>query len=158
MRTKLTRRTFAAAAGAAVAPAQGFAVFTAIEARFVDAITGRIIPRDQDPGAQEAGVVHYIDRQLAGPLKRFRALYTAGLREIQAQCPHFLELPPAEQDEFLHTIEQQPFFQALIDHTMQGFYGHPQHGGNRDQASWKMLRIDSHMGDGPHGGRTHEVA
>jgi hypothetical protein len=29
----------------------------------------------------------------------------------------------------------------VIDHTMQGFYGSPEHGGNRDEASWKMLGI-----------------
>jgi gluconate 2-dehydrogenase gamma chain len=26
-------------------------------------------------------------------------------------------------------------------HTMQGFYGDPRHGGNRDRASWKMVGL-----------------
>jgi gluconate 2-dehydrogenase gamma chain len=34
------------------------------------------------------------------------------------------------------------FFQLIRDHTMQGFYGSPRHGGNRDYLSYKMLGID----------------
>ena len=37
------------------------------------------------------------------------------------------------------------FFALVIDHTMQGFYGSPQYGGNRDEASWKMLAIEDVM-------------
>ncbi len=29
----------------------------------------------------------------------------------------------------------------VLAHTMQGFYGSPRHGGNRDYASWRMLRV-----------------
>jgi gluconate 2-dehydrogenase gamma chain len=44
------------------------AFFTLEEAQLVDAIVSRIFPGDaSDPGAHEAGVVTYIDRQLAGP-------------------------------------------------------------------------------------------
>src|ERR1700728_2261297 len=42
--------------------------FTAAEARVVQAACERIFPSDASgPGATEAGVVIYIDRQLAGP-------------------------------------------------------------------------------------------
>lgn len=41
-------------------------VFTALEARTVEALTARILPGDaDDPGAREAGVVFYIDNLLA---------------------------------------------------------------------------------------------
>jgi gluconate 2-dehydrogenase gamma chain len=33
----------------------------------------------------------------------------------------------------------------VVDHTMQGFYGSPAHGGNRDEASWKMLGVTGVM-------------
>jgi len=33
------------------------------------------------------------------------------------------------------------FFGILVEHTMQGFYGDPRHGGNREGASWKMLGV-----------------
>jgi gluconate 2-dehydrogenase gamma chain len=29
----------------------------------------------------------------------------------------------------------------VCDHCMQGYYGSPRHGGNRDFASWKMLGL-----------------
>jgi gluconate 2-dehydrogenase gamma chain len=34
------------------------------------------------------------------------------------------------------------FFRLLVDHTMQGFYGSPRHGGNRDYVSYRILVID----------------
>ena len=34
----------------------------------------------------------------------------------------------------------QKFFALVVRHTMQGYYGHPKYGGNRDGASWKMLK------------------
>jgi gluconate 2-dehydrogenase gamma chain len=30
----------------------------------------------------------------------------------------------------------------LADHTMQGFFGDPKHGGNRDRIGWKMIGIE----------------
>ena len=43
----------------------GFTVLTAAQAREIEAITARIIPTDDMPGAKEAGVVYFIDRALA---------------------------------------------------------------------------------------------
>jgi gluconate 2-dehydrogenase gamma chain len=31
------------------------------------------------------------------------------------------------------------FFRMIRDHTMQGFYGNPRHGGNKDFASYRMI-------------------
>ena len=33
------------------------------------------------------------------------------------------------------------FFATVIAHTMQGYYGDPRHGGNRDAVSWRMLGV-----------------
>ena len=53
--------------------------FTAEEARVVAAACERIFPSDATgPGATEAGVVIYIDRQLAGPYGRDKYRYTKG--------------------------------------------------------------------------------
>src|SRR5579872_4397148 len=53
--------------------------FTESEALIVAAAAARIFPADDSgPGAQEAGVVIYIDRQLAGPYGRDRYRYTSG--------------------------------------------------------------------------------
>src|SRR5436190_2971417 len=51
--------------------------FTAAEARIVGAAAERISPGDPaGPGATDAGVVIYIDRQLAGPYGRDKYRYT----------------------------------------------------------------------------------
>ena len=34
------------------------------------------------------------------------------------------------------------FFRLVRDHSMQGFYGSPRHGGNRGYASYKMLGLE----------------
>src|SRR6202142_3791353 len=53
--------------------------FTEEEALIVAAAAARIFPTDDSgPGAKEAGVVIYIDRQLAGPYGRDRYRYTQG--------------------------------------------------------------------------------
>src|SRR5262249_14106063 len=51
--------------------------FTQSEALIVASAAARIFPSDNSgPGANEAGVVIYIDRQLAGPWGRDRHRYT----------------------------------------------------------------------------------
>jgi len=55
----------------------------------------------------------------------------------------FAALAAAQQDTLLAAMEARraPFFELIRDHTMQGFYGDPRHGGNREYASWVMLGV-----------------
>ena len=120
--------------------------FTADEAATLEALCACIIPEDQDPGATRAGVVSFIDTQLAGFYKPLRKVYREGISAVdQESGGRFLDLPPAKRIELLQSIERnptlKPFFDLLVAHTMQGFYGDPRHGGNRDRASWKMLGL-----------------
>ena len=119
----------------------------------------QIIPPDENPGAAWAGVVNYIDRQLCGPLKRLRGAYRAGIAGVNQSSRtlygvEFAELAAKKQIEVLTLMEEgrapgeawtqissQEFFGHVVDQTMQGFYGDPRHGGNRDGAGWKMLGI-----------------
>ena len=55
--------THAHARAASPDPAK-FEFFTAAEAAEVEAMSSRIIPTDETPGAKEAGVVYFIDRAL----------------------------------------------------------------------------------------------
>ena len=93
-------------------------------------------------------MLYYIDEQLAGPLKRFAADYTSGIAALNSAAGKpFNELSSSEQKELMLRIEAggdaglDHFLQLVIDHTMQGFYGSPEHGGNKGETSWKMLRI-----------------
>ena len=119
----------------------------------------RIIPVDQDPGAVWAGVVIFIDRQLMGAYRRLRKTYRAGLAGINASSVElhgkpFAELDSQQQDAILGKMEKgslagdawkqvpaKAFFDMVVAHTMQGFYGDPRHGGNHERVSWKMLRL-----------------
>jgi gluconate 2-dehydrogenase gamma chain len=57
----------------------GYLFFTAEEAAVVDAIVDRLIPTDElGPGAKDAGVTTFIDRQLTGPYGGHDTLYMQG--------------------------------------------------------------------------------
>jgi gluconate 2-dehydrogenase gamma chain len=142
------------------APEGPWRTFTPEEARLVEAVSEQIVPADRDPGAKEAGVVVYIDRQLDGPLKRHAEKFRAGLGFLQqtAQARHgkpFEALGWPEQTRLLEDLERgsapkeiwtgpgaKEFFNLCRDFTMQGFYGSPRHGGNRNYASYRMMGLE----------------
>ena len=68
-----------AADGTPEAVGTSYVFFTAAEAAFVEAAVARLIPGDKgDPGAIEAGVPFFIDRQLAGPFGRADHFFMQG--------------------------------------------------------------------------------
>ncbi len=143
-----------AAAGAALisgchSAGSSWLVFSDDQARTLTALCDQIIPADDWPSASQAGVLTFIDRQLTGPYRRHRKAYRQGIEVAEKLChDRFgLELAsasPAQQLAIAKAIEQQnPAFFALVrNHTMQGYYGSPRHGGNKDGVSYRMLRLD----------------
>lgn len=134
--------------------------FTEDQALVVAAAAARIFPSDESgPGAAEAGVILYIDRQVAGPYGRDRYRYTqapflAGVPEQGYQeedtpraiyrkgLPQIAGLhliPPEEQDGALRAIEHTTFFQLLRQHTIEGMFCDPMHGGNVDLIGWQLI-------------------
>lgn len=146
--------------------------FTLEEASLMDAIVEQIIPTDEWPGAKDAGCTNYIDKQLVGPLARHQEKYRNGLAEIKISCEiiyqkQFEKLQWDEQTNFLKKMEagklselidintvqaenvgvwqnrlDVEFFRLVREHTMQGFYGSPRHGGNKDYVSYRMVGLD----------------
>lgn len=122
-------------------------VFDRHQKATIEAATARIIPADRDSGALEAGVIDYIERALSDYARRSLPLYREGVRELDGlarekfSAESFLSLPPADQDQVLAALEQRKslFFEILLQHTMEGFYGDPRHGGNKDRAGWKLI-------------------
>ena len=53
----------------------------------------------------------------------------------------FCGLDDAGRDQVLTVLDERkdPFFALLLTHTMEGFYGHPRHGGNKDRVGWQAL-------------------
>lgn len=134
--------------------------FTEQEALIVAAAAERIFPSDESgPGAREAGVVIYIDRQLAGPYGKDRYRYTqppfedgrpelgyqgkATPREIYRETIKTLEgfdrLAQGRQDDILAGIESTVFFQLLRTHTIEGMFCDPVHGGNAGMIGWQLI-------------------
>lgn len=140
--------------------AKKWRVLTDAEAELVEAITSQIIPTDQDPGAREAGCVNFIDKQLAGFYSEHLPLYRRGLVGVNqtSQAMYakaFLALSWEDQTSVLKRLEtgkaqgqtwqedsSRQFFRLIRDHTMQGFYGSPRHGGNRNYVSYRMMGLD----------------
>jgi gluconate 2-dehydrogenase gamma chain len=123
-------------------------VFTDAEARTLAALCDQIVPADDWPGASEARVVTFIDRQLTGPYRRHRKAYRGGLEDAERlAASHFsVELARASAAQhllFAQEIERQnpEFFELVRRHTLQGYYGSPRHGGNKDAVSWRMLGL-----------------
>jgi gluconate 2-dehydrogenase gamma chain len=135
--------------------------FSQAEALIVAGAASRIFPSDEaGPGAREAGVAVYIDRQLAGPWGRDRHRYTQGPFEENApaefgyqgqatpqqiyrqglkELKGFDRLEPAEQDQKLKQIEASLFFSFLRQNTIEGMFCDPMHGGNIDMLGWQLI-------------------
>jgi len=134
--------------------------FTETEALIVAAAAARIFPSDDTgPGAREAGVAIFIDRQLTGPYGKDRFRYTQppfqdaprefgyqgsatprqiyrdGLKTLQG----FHLLAPGAQDQALREIESTLFFSLLRQNTIEGVFCDPMHGGNVDMVGWQLI-------------------
>jgi gluconate 2-dehydrogenase gamma chain len=118
------------------APAAAFLYLTAPEVAFLEAALDRLIPADElGPGAREAAVAVFIDRQLAGaygvlargyrsgpffegtPQQGYqsplapREVYRIAIAETDAHCRSrhgrpFARLSPPEQDAVLHGLDE----------------------------------------------------
>lgn len=135
--------------------------FTEPEANVIVAACERVFPADETgPGATRAGAIVYIDRQLAGPYgsDRYRytkppfveslpehgyqgkenpqEIYRAGIPRLGAD---FVTLDGTMQDERLKAIEKTHFFQLLRQHTIEGMFCDPMHGGNAGLVGWQLL-------------------
>jgi gluconate 2-dehydrogenase gamma chain len=117
-------------------PGQSYLFLTQPEVRFLDAVVARLIPADElGPGAKEAGVTCFIDRQLASvwgvhgrnyrngpwqegtPQQGFQSpltpqeIYRAAIREINIWCNKkfgrpFDGLAPEQKDEIISSLER----------------------------------------------------
>ena len=137
--------------------ATGLTFFFLDEADTVEALAARIIPGSPgDPGAREAGVVHYIDRALSGPYFGWQGAYREGVRTLNAYTAErygkkFFELEEEEQDTVVGALERGEvpgfgggseatnFFTTVWSHTVEGMFSDPAYGGNRNAVGWKLI-------------------
>jgi gluconate 2-dehydrogenase gamma chain len=130
------------------------------EIRLLDALVEQIIPTDDFPGGKWANVSNFIDKQLTTYYRHLQPAYRNGLSAfektvIQQEGKRYEELAFAEQTALLERMESgkfpgaywqdhppADFFNMIRQHALQGFYGSPIHGGNRDYISYHMLGLD----------------
>src|SRR5690606_33938856 len=136
-----------AACGARDAAAP-FGVLQDAEARELDAVASRIIPATDTPGAHEAGVIWFIDKAMGDFLAPQLGFLQGGFREFEAGVAvrypgseHFSDLSAEQQDEYLGTREDTPFFSFVRVLTLMGMFGMSSYGGNREQVGWKLLGL-----------------
>jgi len=141
-----------------------FEFFTPSEATEIDALSARIIPTDDTPGAREAGVLYFIDRALVTFASEDQQKYRDGLRELQSllrkkfpDVEKFSAATIEQQDEILRAMDMnqngtsigvapgspQKFFEALRVGTIAGFLIDPEADfGNRGGVGWKLIGRD----------------
>lgn len=83
-----------------------------------------------------------------------RDIYRRGIKATEQYCQQkyqkkFADLENAEREGVLHALEaghiqladisSKLFFGQLLENTKEGYLADPIHGGNRTQASWKMI-------------------
>lgn len=119
------------------------------DAKTLAAICDQIIPADDFPSASQAGVLTYLDLQLQGPYRRHQKTYRDGMKlaNESSRSRFGVDLAAAsapQQFQIVSALEKNNkiFFDLVRGHTMQGYYGSPRHGGNRDAVSWRMLGLD----------------
>jgi gluconate 2-dehydrogenase alpha chain len=135
---------------------EGFIALNAREAAIADAVFERMFPADAaGPGAREIGVVHYLDRALAGAYRDDIGVYRQGLTMLDRASQSrfgvgYAEAGATDQDALLRELEagtiagwevpaQQSFFDQLRAHLQEGLFGDPAYGGNRDKSGWRVL-------------------
>ena len=173
----LSAATHARQAAHSALPAK-FEFFSAEQAAEVDAISARIIPTTDTPGAHEAGVIFFIDRALVTFAKDDQKIYAEGLPELQANVRElfpsiaiFSAATPEQQDQIFQSLDEQyaaatggrrsrrgaaaqSFFETVRVHTIMGFLIDPDSDkrGNRDAVGWKVIgREREHMFQPPFG-------
>jgi gluconate 2-dehydrogenase gamma chain len=163
MAGEITRRTVIASAAivpvaALAASAQAPPAATALsdaQLRILAAFVDRIIPKDElGPSASESDVPIYINRALGDYLAAEKTAFIEGLEATDAfakrsQDRPFIALTAEQQDVVLTAMEKgsaagfpyaQAFFNRARRLTMEGMFGDPYYGGNKNFAGWDLIR------------------
>lgn len=130
-------------------------VFSPAQLRILTAFVDRIIPKDElGPSASESGVTEYISRSMADYLAGEKAAFMEGLDAMDAfarrsEVLAFADLSPEKQDAVLTAMEAgsaggfanaQAFFNRARRLTLEGMFGDPHYGGNKNFAGWDLIR------------------
>jgi gluconate 2-dehydrogenase gamma chain len=120
----------------------------------LEAAAARILPSDGGPGAREAKVGRFIDRQLAGSLSALRPAFEQAARLLDLWSRKsfgkpFTDIDASGQDAILAQLSrgqiplrglpQEAMYRGLHTLTLEGFLSDPIHGGNDGQVGWRAI-------------------
>jgi len=123
-----------------------FSLLNAADAADIEAISARIMPTTDTPGATEAGVVYFVDRALGEELAPKLPFILSGLADLRGEKGRFSELDAAAQDALLTSIEDGDFFDAMWVFTMVGFFAMSRYNGNKDNIAWDLIGFEGNHG------------
>ena len=161
----ITRRTVIATAAtaafvpltairsAAQTPAAPQRVFSADQRRTLEAFLDRLCPKDElGPGAVEIGAQDYIEVQLGDYLAPEKQTFLEGLAAVDAyarssQGAALADLSAGKRDQVLTDIDTgkapqntRTFFNRARRLMLEGMFGDPHYGGNRNFAGWDLIK------------------
>ena len=160
----ITRRTvIATAATAAFVPVSAIRsaaqtpapqrIFSPEQKRTLEAFLERLCPKDElGPGAVEIGAQDYIEVQLGDYLAPEKQMFLEGLAAVDtyarsSQGSGLAELSPEKQDLVLTDIDSgkapqntRAFFNRARRLMLEGMFGDPHYGGNKNFAGWDLIR------------------
>jgi gluconate 2-dehydrogenase gamma chain len=113
----------------------------------------RIFPTTDTPGAKEAGALFYLDRAFREALRPLLPRYRRGIRDLNRHAEQtfgkpFPDLSDADQDSILVDLERgrapavrnsAQFFELVRRHVLEGVFGEPEYGGNRELIGWRLV-------------------
>jgi gluconate 2-dehydrogenase gamma chain len=112
----------------------------------------RMIPKDDDAGAVEAGVPEYIDRMLqTEQLEQMKKNFVPGLAALDRRAQRMFQKPfheatPAQQDELIAIFKDSPeksgesrWYEMFVVLVLEGYLGDPSYGGNQGEVGWKLV-------------------
>lgn len=142
--------------GAPCAVAQSAApVLSPDQRRVLEAFIDRLIPEDElGPGAIKCGTVDYFEVQFAGDLAGEKDSLLEGLASVEAYARRafggsFADLSAEKRDAAVTAIQSGDadgfarsgaFFNRVRRLTLEGTFGDPHYGGNRNFAGWDLIK------------------
>jgi gluconate 2-dehydrogenase gamma chain len=135
--------------------AQPPSALSAPQLRTLSAIVDRIIPKDElGPSASESDVPVYINRVLGDYIAGEKPAFIEGLESTDAlahrtQNAAFADLSPDKQDALLTAMDNgtaegfpnaRVFFGRVRRLAMEGMFGDPYYGGNKNFAGWDLIK------------------
>ncbi len=134
-------------------------MFDDAQMRCLRATLDTIIPPDDFPGAWEAGVGDYLQRQMQGDLAEMLPACRAWLDclDAEAKASHSRDFAGLSHDErraLLESVEKADlkthwsleaggFFRQIVEVCAEGYYSDPGNGGNRGGVAWRMIGFEA---------------